>query len=736
MTLFLITQYSKRLETSKKKILIIRLLKYLAGLLLLAILSVVLLFSLVYFDFFGRLPDKQQLSSIINEEASLIYSEDGVMMGKIFAENRTSITFDQIPDHLKKALIATEDKRYYTHNGYDGKSYMRVLFKSILGGDKSGGGGSTITQQLIKNLYGRQYEGFLSMPINKIKELITAQRIEEIYTKEEILLLYFNSVPFGEDLYGIETAAQRFFNKSVSELKVEEAAVLVGMLKANTYYNPRLHPKNALERRNTILQLMNNEYYLTDKTTDSLQKLPLTLNYQNQNLKNTAGYFVYQVKKKATQVIDEINKSKDKKYNLKTDGLRIHTTLNYSIQEIAERAAQEQLLIKQKELDRELRSNSLKRNWLKTQKGAKLDSLWKVAKRLNASVLLTNPKNGAVISWVGGNDFQKHPFDMVLSHRQIASAFKPVLYATAFDNGFSACDYLENEVKSYPEFENWTPRNANHNETPDSKVALWYALINSMNLPTVDLYFKNNRAHLLHSCKKLDFPKIKNDAPSIALGTLDLSLSEIVKAYGTFANEGEMNDLYMITKITDKKGKIIYQSKPEIAQRVFKKESTQTLTAILQQAVEQGTSSKIRNTYGIKSPLASKTGTAQNYSDAWFVAYTPNLVLGTWVGTSTNAVHFSSGKGSGSSLALPIIAKILQELEKKPQLRQQYLTSFDIPEEVYAFLQCEAFKEKGVKGFINRLFEKRKERREERREKRRQRKEERKSKKKWWQLNR
>jgi penicillin-binding protein 1A len=688
---------------------------------------------LVYLDVFGRLPDNEKLSSIINEEASLVYSSDTVIIGKIFAENRTNIKLEQIPDHLKKALIATEDKRFYSHIGYDSRSYLRVLFKSILMRDQTGGGGSTITQQLIKNLYGRQYSGFLKIPINKIKELITAKRIEKIYTKDEILLLYLNSVPFGEDLFGIESAANRFFNKSVNELKIQESAVLVGMLKANTYYNPRLNPKNSLQRRNTVLQLMNNEQYLSHQAADSLQKLPLTLNYENVNLKTTAGYFVYQVKKKVTKILDNVNEATNKNYNLKTDGLKIYTTLNYSIQKIAEKAAKEQLIVKQKQLELELRSNNLKDKWFKKQeskslslekdkqnrsnelfdwdstkviKGTKFDILWHYAKMLNASVLVTNPKNGAVISWVGGNNFRMLPFDMVLSHRQIASAFKPVLYATAIENGFSPCDYLENEEKSYPEFENWKPQNADYSSTPDSKVALWYALIHSMNLPTIDLYFNLERELLINSCKKLKFPEIIGNAPSIALGTLDLSLFEIIRAYGTFANNGEMNDLYMISKITDKAGNTIYESKEEKAERIFKTESCQTLTAILQQAVEQGTGSNIRNTYNIKSQLASKTGTAQSYTDAWFIAYTPNIVFGTWVGTSENSIHFNSSKGSGSSLALPIIANILKEIEKDTQLKNKYLTSFDIPEEIYSSLQCPPHKQKGIKGFWNRLFKK------------------------------
>ena len=708
------------------------LLKYVIGLILFGFLSVVLLFSLVYFEVFGKLPNKKELTSVINEEASLIYSSDEVIIGKVFAENRTNVQLEQIPNHLKEALIATEDKRFYSHNGYDGQSYARVFFKSILLQDASGGGGSTITQQLIKNLYGRQYHGFLSMPINKIKELIIASRMEKLYSKDEILLLYLNSVPFGENNFGVESAANRFFNKSVNKLNIEESAVLVGMLKANTYYNPRLNPENARKRRNTVLQLMNSETYLSNRVTDSLQKLPITLNYHNLDINTTAGYFTYQVKKKASELVKTINETSNSNYNLEIDGLKIHTTLNYEIQKIAEKSAKEQLIIKQQQLDKELASNRLKSRWLQKQQftekdkqkrtiqlfdwdstktitGNKIDSLWYYDKMLNASVLVTNPKNGAVISWVGGNNFNTLPFDMVLSHRQIASAFKPFLYATALENGISPCDYFENEEKTYPEYDNWKPQNADHSATPDKKVAMWYALIKSMNIPSVNLYFKLEKEWLIDTCEKLLFPEITDDAPSIALGTLDLSLFEATRAYGAFANNGEMNDLYMIHKITDKKGNIIYESAAQKAERVFTEKSTQTLTTILQQAVEQGTGAKIRNSYKIKSPLASKTGTAQNYTNAWFMTYTPNIVLGTWVGTSKNDIHFNSGNGSGSSLALPIVANILKEIENNPELKEKYLTSFDIPDEISSSIDCTPYREKGIKGFFNRLFGKKKE---------------------------
>lgn len=689
----------------------------------------ILFFLMVLIGAFGPLPDKEELSAISNEEASLVFSSDSRLIGKYFAENRTNIRWEEIPNHLKNALIATEDKRFFTHKGYDSKSYFRVFLKSILLGDKSAGGGSTLTQQLVKNLYGRNDFGILSLPVNKIKEIIIASRIEMVYNKEELLLLYLNSVPFGEQVYGVESAAQRYFNKPARDLSIEESAVLVGLLKANTYFNPRLYPENSLLRRNLVLSLMEEEHYLSKKAADSLRKLPLKINYENLSLKAPAGYFVYQVKKKTLEILETIKTNSGKEYNIETDGLKIYTTLNMQIQEFALNAQKEQLTTMQAKLDRELEISHFKKQWLKQHHSQSdsnellnrdiivfnwnkiksknmnaLDSLWHYYKMLHAAVLITNPKNGAVISWIGGNNFNYLPFDMVQSHRQIASAFKPILFATALESGFTPCTYLENEEKTYSDYDNWEPQNYSHTSSPDSTVALWYALTNSMNLPTVDLYFKVGREKLLNTCNKLHFPRIRDNAPSIALGTLDVSLEEIVKTYGSFANQGQMNELLMIEKITDASGTVLYQRESQEEEEIFSKETSQSITAILQQVINQGTGKAIRNRYGIQAELAGKTGTAQNYSDAWFIAYTPDIVLGTWVGARTPDIHFNSGHGSGSSLALPILAKVIKEIEKNPVLRKRYLSPFNISTDTYSFLQCEPYKQSGINGFFNRLF--------------------------------
>ncbi|MBN2638229.1 MAG: transglycosylase domain-containing protein [Bacteroidales bacterium] len=685
-----------------------------------------LFFFLVFDGAFGPLPGKAKLSSIKNEQASLVFTSDSVLIGKYFAENRTHVGWNDIPQNLVNALVATEDKRFFSHKGYDLRSYFRVLIKSIILGQNSGGG-STLTQQLAKNLYGRKNYGRLSLPINKLKEVIIASRLEDIYNKKELLLLYLNSVPFGENVFGVESAARRYFNKPARNLTTDESAVLVGLLKANTYYDPRLNPKNSLQRRNVVLSLMEKQHYLSDKEADSLKKLPLNLNYKNINSDPPAGYFIYQVKQKATEILDSIQNNTGVQYDLKTDGLKIYTTLNDHLQQLAKDAVKKQLSAIQPILNRQLTDNGFKTEWYQQQKKGKqkkhetevfdwngsqiknmtpLDSLWHYYSMLNAAVLITNPKNGAVLTWIGGNSYNYLPFDMVLSHRQIASAFKPVLYATALENGYGPCTYLNNTEKTYPEYDGWKPENYSHQSTPDSTVALWYALTHSMNIPTVDLYFKVGNEKLLNSCKKLGFPEVSNNMPSIALGSMDLSLEEIVKAYGTFADEGKMNSLFMIEKITNASGEVIYQHKSTEEEDIFDKGTTQILTAILQQVINQGTGRSIRSRYGIKADLAGKTGTSQNYSNAWFMAYTPDIVIGTWVGARTPDVHFDNGYGSGAALALPVAGEVIVGIEKNRELSRQYLTPFNLPTDTYSFLQCDPYRQKGVKGFFNRLIQK------------------------------
>ncbi len=300
---------------------------------LLAISLVLLFITLVNYDVFGHIYTNEELEEFSNETASVVLSDNDTIIGKFFNKNRTNASYNDFPKHLIDALIATEDARYFEHSGVDTRSLFRVLFKTILLSNKRSGGGSTITQQLAKNMYGRSNYGPLTMLVNKTKEAIQAYRIEKTFNKNEILTLYLNTVSFGENVYGIEAAALRYFNKKTTELTIEESAVLIGILKANTYYNPRLHPENALNRRNIVLTQMTKESYLNQQELDSLIKLPLQLNYTNLITTNKAGYFLAVVKRKATTIIDSINLTNNTNWDIEKNGLKIHTTLDISLQE-------------------------------------------------------------------------------------------------------------------------------------------------------------------------------------------------------------------------------------------------------------------------------------------------------------------------------------------------------------------------------------------------------------------
>ncbi len=706
------------------------LLKFILIAIVILIVIVSLFYTSVYIGVFGKLPTTDELKNISNEQASLVLSSDSTVIGKFFAENRTNISWSQVPKHLVDALVATEDKRFFEHHGYDGRSYLRVFVKSIILRDKSAGGGSTITQQLIKNLYGRNYHNFMSMPINKLKEAIIATRLEKVFTKNEILLLYLNSVPFGENVYGIEAAANRYFDKHAKDLKIQESAVLIGILKANTYYNPRKNPINAIHRRNQILQLMNDANMLTNKQLDSLQKLPLGLRYANLFKQSSAGYFVYQVKQRVSSILEDIRVSTGADYQLEKDGLKIYTSLDISLQKMARDAANKQLIKMQRLLDAHLLKSNARKKWqkriLKKYDANKLiskknreiyangklqvhnmtleDSLWHYYKMLNAAVLISEPKSARLLAWVGGNYYRYLPYDIIFSKHQMASLIKPLIYASALENGLTPCTYLNNEVVEYEEYDNWKPENYNRQSTKDSLVALWYALAHSMNLPTVDLYFKTGNTAVADMLYRLNLDIPPGDNPSISLGTIDASLYQIVLAYGALSNGGEIdNNLSMIDYITDSEGNTIYTGDRQESVKVINKEITDQITVILEKAINEGTGRRIRSTFRINAELAGKTGTSQNFSDAWFVSYTPDIVIGTWVGTKSNTIHFNNGLGSGSSLALPICANVLVGIEDKPALKAKYLSPFMVNPVIEESINCPPYFEKGLSGFIHRI---------------------------------
>lgn len=699
--------------------------------------SFLALMQFVRMGAFGKLPSEEDLRSISHEQATLVLGNDGSIIGKLFAEDRTNIAYDDLPKHLIDALVSTEDARFFEHEGVDGRSYLRVFFRTLLGRDKSGGGGSTISQQIVKNLYGRQRHGPLTVPVNKMKEALVAQRLERVMSKNDVLVLYFNSVPFGENTYGIESASQRFFSKPAKQLKVEEAAVLVGMLKANTTYNPRLDPARSRERRNVVLGLMRKNGTLSEAETKRLQELPLTLRYSGGDALDLYGYFNAQVAKEARSILKELAEKSGTNYELEKDGLRIHTTLDPALQRPAQDAVRKHLSTMQPKLDKELQQRKARAAWEK-QRAAKgdarwksdekrrrevydhagrkveemsyRDSLWNYHKLLNGAVMMMEPSSGAIRAWVGGNDHRYLPYDLVTARRQVASTIKPVVHAAAIERGLSPCDYLDNSKKTYAEYDDWSPDNFDR-DTIEGEVSLWYALAKSLNRPTVDLYFRTGVDTLRRTFEALGLPTKDVEKPAVSLGASSISLRELVRAYGAFAMRGQVVEPQLITKITDSKGKVLYQAKTAKGKQAIAPYTAAVVTAMLQRAIDQGTGAALRSRFGITVPIAGKTGSSQDYSDAWFVAYTPGLVVGTWVGAFDPAVHFSSNLGTGTQLALPITGYVLKEMQSNSTLRRKYLLSFDLYASEEIDLDCPARRERSaVERFINDLFGPRKDR--------------------------
>lgn len=690
-----------------------------------ALLAAVVFIILVYRGAFGELRNRKALKDYENAIASVVLSDEGEMIGRYFSQNRTNISFEKIPQHLHDALLATEDVRFYKHNGIDTKSLLRVLLKSIIFNDPSSGGGSTITQQLAKNMFGRHDYGRFTLLINKTKEILLARRIEKVFTKEEILTLYLNTVSFGENLFGIEAAAGRYFNKNVSSLKIEESAVLIGILKANTYFNPRINPGNSIGRRNVILSQMEKYGFLQKTETDSLVKLPLSLDYVNYELEGPADYFLVQVRNAARTILEELTTEVGEEWNLEEDGLIINTTLDLELQNYSTGAFREHLALMQKRLrdqysnrywknelsgltESELKRNNLteKADLIKPQlifdwKGSYSDSisvrdsLSIALTLLHAGLMAMDPLTGAVKSWVGGVDFRTQPYDQVLARRQIASTFKPILYTVALEAGVEPCSYLDNDsIVITGTDETWSPSNFDH--TYGGEYSLQGALIHSMNIPSFNLFLSTDFAGIDSLWRKMGFAYPLFNHPSLPFGTAEANIREVAVAFSAFANGGYKISPYTIESITTHDGSIIWENKlKEHGERLISEKTSLIMSAILQRAINEGTGASVRGRYGVTLPLAGKTGTSQDYADAWFTAFNPGIVMVARVGASTPSVHFSEGSfGSGSALALPIIAITLQKLQENPGLRLELTDPFpDLPPDLQAALDCPVFRE-------------------------------------------
>ncbi|MDH7913564.1 transglycosylase domain-containing protein [Winogradskyella sp. SYSU M77433] len=711
------------------------------------------LYISIYLGLFGKLPTTEELSSIKHEQATQLLDRKGELIGKYYIFDRQPVKFEDFPKHLIDALVATEDSRFYEHDGIDNISLIRVFVKNLILQDKSAGGGSTITLQLAKNLYGRKNYAMFSMLINKFKESIVAKRIEEIYSKEEILTLYLNTVPFSDNTYGIESASLKFFNKSVKELSKNEAATLVGTLKANSYYNPRLHPERCEGRRNVVLSQMVNYGYLSNDSLDYFQNQKLELDYHSYNHDlGLAPYFREEVKKQLLKLLDSIKSPEGETYNLYRDGLVVHTTLDYQMQEYAEEAMKSHLEKLQSDFEASFGKNTpwkgnsqilksaiaklplvkkykedglsdtqimdslnVKRNVeLFGWKGdtikniSVVDSLQHYLKFLNTGMLSIEPSTGAVRTYIGGIDYRFFKYDHVSqSERQVGSTFKPFVYTAAIEDGLDPCTYFSLNKVTYTDYDDWTPSNSgSKEEDPYINYTLENALSNSVNTIAVKVLDKVGIPKVIEQAEKLNITQELPDKPSLALGVAEINLKELTGAYASYVNNSKSVKPFYITKIEDKNGNVIANFEPEISKdQAYNDYTRQVMLEMMKSTVNSGTASRLRSTYGLRNDIAGKTGTTQDNKDGWFVALTPDLVTITWVGNDNHSIGFkSTGLGQGANSALPIFAKFYQKLNNDSDYKSITNARFEkASSEVIEDLDCEPEKRD---GFFKRLFKK------------------------------
>ncbi|MFW5493127.1 MAG: transglycosylase domain-containing protein [Prevotella sp.] len=686
---------------------------------------------------FGKSPG--YFSGILDpqtSQASEIYSADGVLIGKYFNENRTPLKYEEVNPAFFKALIDTEDERFYKHFGIDPIGLFGAVKDALLHHD--GRGASTITQQLAKNMFRvrSQYStGLLGhipgvrMLIIKSKEWIIATKLETVYSKKEILTMYANTVDFGSNAYGIKTGASTYFNTTPKQLTTEQCAVLVGMLKATSYYNPRTNPENSLNRRNQVLNNMFSHGDLTMEQCDSLKSIPIKLNLHiEENYDGIAQYFRNAVADYLKPWCDENG------YDLYSDGLKIYTTLDSRMQKYAEEAAIKQMKQVQRNFENHWGPWNKRDCWIDEngqvipgfieniahrlptykmlqaryagqpdsieyymnkphkvkvfdyEKGYKemelstMDSIRYMVHFMHCAFVAMEPQSGAVKAWVGDVDFNTWKYDKVKAMRQPGSTFKLFVYTEAMNQGLTPCDKRRDEYISMQVYDKiqkkevtWTPTNANGSFSGDS-IPLKGAFAKSINSIAVRLGQEVGIKSIIETAQKMGIQSPLDDTPSLALGSSDVNLLELADAYSTIANDGKHHEAVLVTRIVDSKGKEVYVAPDESEQAVPYKSAFLMQQMLMGGLREPGGTSQSLNGYVgdfRDCDWGGKTGTSNNHSDAWFMGVSPNLVVGAWVGGEYRSIHFRTGAlGQGSRTALPICGYFLNALLKDPKFKK------------------------------------------------------------------
>ncbi|MEE4177739.1 MAG: transglycosylase domain-containing protein [Bacteroides sp.] len=679
-----------------------------------------LLILTISIGLWGFMPTFEELENPRSNLASEIYSADGELLGTFYIHNRQNVKYEEITPNMVHALLATEDIRFHHHSGVDVRSIFRVIIRNILGGQRSAGGGSTLSQQLAKNLFPRgENPSIFSLGITKLKEWVTAAKLERNYTKEEIIAMYLNTVDFGSHAFGIKSAAKTYFNTSPDSLKVEEAAMLVGMLKAPSWFHPVRNPDRAIQRRQVVLSQMARYSYLSPAAYDSIRQIPLDMSQYQVQDQNTglATYFREYLRMELNEWSTTRLKPDGSHYNIYKDGLKIYTTLDSRMQRYAEEAVAEHMGkdiqpaffkhwegynnapfgrdLTQSQINTNI-ENSIRRSdrFINMRRQGipedsirasfnipvpmtvfswdgeidtlmtPLDSIWYYKHFLNTGLMAVEPQTGYVKAYVGGINFLHFKYDHVTaSRRQVGSTFKPFLYTLAMQEGeFSPCTKVPNTPVTFDTPQGpWTPKNSS-DDREGEMVTLKWALANSVNYVSAFLMKKYSPLAVINLVRRMGITGPIDPVPALALGTPDISVSEMVGAFSTFANKGVFIEPTFITHIEDKNGNLIEAFMPR-QEEAMSEETAYLMLELMKGVVESGTGMRLRFRYGFDNPIAGKTGTTQNQSDGWFMGVTPQLATGVWVGAEDRGIRFRSiTLGQGANTSLPIWALFMQRV--------------------------------------------------------------------------
>lgn len=727
------------------------------GIILGGLLSIILLFLLASWGVFGPLPTFEELENPESDLATEIISSDGKTLGTYAIQNRKPIKFKDLPDNLVNALIATEDERFYEHSGIDFRGLARAISKF-----GKGGGASTITQQLAKNLFTKRAStNTLKRLTQKLKEWVVSIKLERQYTKQEIIAMYLNTQGFLFNASGIRSASRIYFGKEPMELKIEESAVLVAMLKNPRQYNPNreVSKKKSLNRRNVVFAQLAKSGFITTQVRDSLQKLPLEINYTPESHSDGyATYFREYLRDYLKKWAKTNPKPNGETYNIYKDGLKVYVTIDSRMQKYAEEAVKEHIsnlqqyffaeqkknktapfydleeeqidaiykramrntdrwrgLKKSGATEKEIEASFKKKTKMRvfTWKGDRdtimspLDSIRYYKHFLHSGLLSMEPQTGHIKAWVGGINNKHFKYDHVeQGKRQVGSTFKPFVYATAINQiKLSPCDEYPISLYTIPQGKYgipkaWTPKNSGDNPLRYKGVlSLKQALANSVNTVSARLIDMVGPQNVIRLAKAAGIESNIPTGPSIALGSVELSLYEMVSAYSMFANKGLRVEPMMITRIEDKNGTILTQFTPK-TEEVLSEESAYVVIDLLKGVTTGGSGIRLRTTterpgyvtgypYGFQNPIAGKTGTTQNHTDGWFMGVVPNLATGVWTGGDDRATHFEKiGKGQGASMSLPTWAIFMRKCYEDPTLNISK-EDFEKPEkEVSIKLDC------------------------------------------------